>query len=361
MNMIYKVFIFIIFTSCLICSCGKNSHSKVETILNRADSIMEAFPDSAYRILISYSDSVDSYETSDRMRFNILMAEACNKLYKQLPSDTILNDAIDYYDRHGNSNQLMKAHYLLGCRYRDDGNSPSALKQYQEAVECADTLSSDCDYTALALIYSQMAELFHNQYLPEKSIDAERKFSHFSLKAGNIYYYIRGIELQMEPYLVLKDTAMILSLTDSVYNLYKKYGMSDKAARVFLAAINIHIHSGNYKEAKRMMDEFELKSGLFDRNGEIDSQYGYYYYLKGLFCLHEDDVISAEDYFRKALKIGYIYEACCGLTSIYRAKENIDSVSYYTQKSEKYIDETLSHCLQVQISVCFDLTCKLYF
>ncbi len=45
---------------------------------------------------------------------------------------------IDYFDRHGEPNDQMLAHYLLGRAYHEQGEAPMALQCYQQAIECAD-------------------------------------------------------------------------------------------------------------------------------------------------------------------------------------------------------------------------------
>ena len=75
-------------------------------------------------------------------------ADSLNRAYVPMTGglDSLLLEAADYYDRHGTPNEQMRAHYLLGCAYRDMGEAPQALQCYQDAVDCADTLASDCDY-----------------------------------------------------------------------------------------------------------------------------------------------------------------------------------------------------------------------
>lgn len=85
------------------CDVGRNG--EMETLLDRADSMNRAY--------IPMTDGIDS----------------------------LLLEATHYYDRHGTPNQQMRAHYLLGCAYRDKGEAPAALQSYQDAVDCADTLS----------------------------------------------------------------------------------------------------------------------------------------------------------------------------------------------------------------------------
>ena len=75
-------------------------------------------------------------------------ADSLNRNYVPMTDgiDSLLLEAVEYYDRHGTPNQRMRAHYLLGCSYRDLDDAPQALHCYQDATDAADTLDSDCDY-----------------------------------------------------------------------------------------------------------------------------------------------------------------------------------------------------------------------
>lgn len=65
-------------------------------------------------------------------------ADSLNRNYINIPSDSQLVEAVAYYDRHGTPNERMRAHYLLGCSYRDMGEAPKALACYHDAADCAD-------------------------------------------------------------------------------------------------------------------------------------------------------------------------------------------------------------------------------
>ena len=180
--------------------------------------------------------------TGDReVRAVLERAETANKLYKPLPSDTVFQEVVDYYDRHGDANERMKAYYLMGCIYRDRHEAPMALQWYLDAVEQADTLAADCDYLTLMKVYGQMADIYHSQLMPSEEIEAYRHFSKCAEMMDSTYYAIRGIEFQLGAYQLLSDTAMILALTDSVHNLYQKAGMPQAAASVYPPAIHIYL------------------------------------------------------------------------------------------------------------------------
>ena len=99
-------------------------------------------------------------------------ADSLNRAYAKLPSDTLLRQAADFFDRHGSPNEQLRAHYLLGCAYRDMGEAPHALQCYLDAVDRADTLNKDCNYALLCRVYAQMAGICYEQNLMEYSLRA---------------------------------------------------------------------------------------------------------------------------------------------------------------------------------------------
>ena len=298
--------------------------------LEHADSIMESAPDSAYQILSSLSDSIEQLDSKNRMLYYTLMADACNKLYKQLPSDSILKEVVDYYDSHGTSNLRMKSRYLLGCYYRDNNDAPTALKHYQEAVESADTLDADCDYITLFSIYGQMAFIYREHFLWDEEIDAWHNYSHFSSKNNDKYNEIRGIEFLIHPYYYMNDSAKVVQLADTCYKLYMANGMTSAAASVLYIPIYYQIKASNYDKASNLMSVYETQSGLFDENGNIARGYEKYYYIKGMYYIQIHELDSAEQYFRKIANHGIDYYSYKGLLDIYRIKMIQDSIGKYS-------------------------------
>lgn len=136
------------------------------------DSLMELHPQAAYDSLCRF-DSLEMGNASRKvvMKQRLLMAKAQNKLYLSMPTDSIFQEVVDYYDSKGSDNEKMQAYYLMGCVYRDQKEAPRAMMSYKKAVEYADTLSKDCDYVTLFSIYGQMADIFRSQYLHVKAIE----------------------------------------------------------------------------------------------------------------------------------------------------------------------------------------------
>ena len=245
--------------------------------------------------------------------------------------------AAEFFDSHGTPNEQMRAHYLLGCAYRDMGEAPAALQCYQDAVDCADTLSSDCDYRRLMSVYGQMAELFHSQNLPNDEIKVTEEYGKYALLIRDTLLYIRNIELLVKPYFLLGDTAKMLTVLSLAHDLYEAHGFTREAASVYAPTIEILISRNQLDEASKLMKVFEEQSGLFDKNGNIVQRREMYYYIKGLYFLKRNELSKAEDYFRK-ISSSKKKDTYKGLLSVYRLRGNVDSIAKYAYLYETALD-----------------------
>ena len=158
----------------------------------------------------------------ERMRMEAILDEAdsLNRAYIPLSDhDSLLTAAVCFYDRHGSHNDRLRAHYLLGCVYRDLGESPHALECYQAAVDAADTTEADCDYHRLMSVYGQMAILFHAQNLPSDEITMRQKAWRSAILAKDTFASIRCYETMMMPYYLLGDTDQVVNIIGMFYKL----------------------------------------------------------------------------------------------------------------------------------------------
>jgi len=275
----------------------------------------------------------------ERMRALLDRADSMNRAYIPMTDgiDSLLLEATRFYDRHGDANQQLRAHYLLGCAYRDMGEAPAALQSYQDAIDRADTLSSDCDYRRLMSVYGQMAELFDAQNLPEDEIAACDNYGHLALKVQDTLAYIRNMELYDKPYFLMGDTMGMLNVLKQAHDLYLSHGFTREASGVYGPIIDYYISKGQLDEAQKLMKEFEEHSGLFDADGNIVPSREIYYYIQGTYYLKSSDLPNAERCFRE-LPVNYQKDAFKGLLSVFRLKGDLDSVAKYAYLYETALD-----------------------
>ncbi|MBO4801857.1 MAG: hypothetical protein J5545_08345, partial [Bacteroidaceae bacterium] len=175
------------------CGGGKRYHA----LMHEADSLLTAGDAvAAYRLLAAADSQKTAWSRREEMDYELLKAQAQNLAYVDFQTDSVLRIVARYYDRHGTPNQRLRAHYLLGCTYRDLHEAPLALLSWEDAVACADTLSPACDFATLFRVYGQMADVYFRQFMPEKELVVRENFCHYALLAGDTLNYIRGLLLR---------------------------------------------------------------------------------------------------------------------------------------------------------------------
>ena len=334
--------------------------SPYDARLQHIDSLMDRNPQAAYDSL-SLFDSLHLYDDdkASRMRLLMLKAKAQNKLYLPMPSDTIFNEVVSYYDRHGSANDRMLSRYLLGCIYRDMDNGPKAVRCYLEAVEQADTTDKNCDYRVLCRLYGQLTEFYKMRNLPKEALQELDKSIYYAEKAGDTVSACFGHEAMIYLHYALGDTVSALSKVEDCRNRYLEHGMHEEAAGVYPVLIYVCIERGQFSKARYYMDIYERESGLFDSSNNILAGREHYYKALGQYFLGISRNDSAEYYFRKLGNYNFGYESAQGLLKVYSVKNDNDSVSKYTRLCEAEMDSILtqkkaSELIQASSSHTFD-------
>lgn len=264
----------------------------------------------------------------------MLKASAQNTAYIPFRTDSVAKVFTSYYDKVGNSNQKVMAHYLLGCAYRDIGDSPQTMKCFIDAVELADTTSNDCDYNLLSKVYGQLGMLYIDQELGDEALRALKQAEKYALLGKDTLMAIMCISQQSLVYEMRSDLPQIISNVEYASGLYKKYDYDAEAASALGTAIQALVLSKEYSKAKKYINRYEKESGFFDTDGNITKGKEQYYYVKGLYYLGiKSD--SAEYMFRKELHTADgLYEkmsAVYGLHEYYKENVNKDSLLKYSE------------------------------
>ena len=273
---------------------------------------------------------------SQEMSEALARAEEMNRNYQSMDTLKGMEQVADYYRPFlGCSQRYMRALYMLGCVYRDRGDAPMALHYYQEAVSQADTTDADCDFHTLCRIYGQMSVLYHRQRSPQLELEAERKAYVTAMKAKDTLAAISYYEHTAGPYYFLGNKDSALAIIEHAADLYLKYNRINNAAAAMGVAADFYVERSDFKQAKRLMEQYEANSGFFDINGEITPGRESYYYTKGLYYEGIDMVDSALYYYRKILNhtsdIEELEAGYKGLTSIYHKLRVVDSVFKYSE------------------------------
>ena len=326
-------------------SLSSCSNRKYEQTITRADNLMELSQDSArsaLAILDSIRPDLSKMGKSTQMRYQLVYAKGMNKGYVDFTTDSLMKEIVDYYDNHGTCQQQMLAHYLLGCVYRDLGDSPAALSCYNDAVEKADIASKDCDYKLLTRVYEQEGALFLSQSMPQNALSAYQKAEKYAWIAKDTLSAVLSYEHLGNIYEYMDNKNKVIEVYENASRRYRQYGYPVQAARALGGAIQALILTKQYAKAKKYMDVFEAESGYFQKDSCYSYiNYSHYYYLKGLYCLesHSD---SAKYWFTKCQEFAktnnnksfsayawYLY---------YIKHQQMDSVAKYSEQAFAYND-----------------------
>ena len=292
-----------------------------------------------------------------RMAQIIAEADSMNRNFVPMTSDSLLQEACGYYDRHGTPNQRMMAHYLLGCVYRDRGEAPEALEAYHTAADCADTTASDCDYRRLSRVHGQMADLLYQQNLPNEMLDELNLFAKYAKKDGDTVAAIKAYSYRAGAYELLGMDDSVLSVLSTSYHAYKEVGEEHRASMDVCAIVPLLVERKRFVEAAEYLRDYENLPDLFDDEGTINSLHNIYYSIKGRYLLAVSQRDSAEHMFRKLLNMAQtandLEGAYQGLLLLYKEKQNADSIAKYAELAyhlcdSVYKDDNMERLQQMQ-------------
>lgn len=141
----------------LWCSSCHDSHSNPS--LDSAERIISSRPDSALSILRSIpTHSLDT--DADRARYALLYSKALDKNYIDISCDSLIIEAVDYYDRHGDDIHRAEANYYLGRVYENARSADRAIEAFVKAEHYA--RESDAHYLE-GLIYEHIGMHYNSQ------------------------------------------------------------------------------------------------------------------------------------------------------------------------------------------------------
>ena len=321
-------------------------------VLDSADSLMNARPDSALTLLNALLPDTTRMSKGDLMRFHLLRTNAQNKCDTVLSARhaSLMRRVCDYYDRYSSSRwwgkasplrgdekgaSRMLAHYLLGRCYSDMGEAPAALQEFHNAADAADTTNVNCDYHTLSRILAQMASLYYNQNMFDKQQQTLDRLS----KCTTQTYELTMKAWTMESMATLLDITgkkqEALSVLRNEYKLLQDSGRTEQAARVVGILIGISDDLESYEGFEGMLDEYEHKSGYFDNSGNICHGKELYYIRKGRWMVHCGKYKQAAGLFQKSLTSNTSFEnkrlgAKCMMELYYR-KPVVDSIMKYSK------------------------------
>lgn len=172
---------------CAVLSCSDDTAVMEE--LNRAEAVMEEYPDSALVLL----DSLDRSRLTTRearARHSLLYSQALDKNWIELTSDSVISPAVKYYKKHGSPDYRLKTQYYLGCIFRNAGDREEAMEHFVEAERYVDRAT---DWQAVGRLYSAKRTIYFDIYDFEKSYRDALLSAEYYSKSGDIPLMVKAM------------------------------------------------------------------------------------------------------------------------------------------------------------------------
>lgn len=296
---------------------------------------LETNPEATYQIL----KDAEPVTQEDKARLALLTIKAKNLAYIPLEGKDTINvlDAIDYYQRKRNTEQVMLGYYLLGSIYRDLGDAPRGVEAFMKVTEAADTTKADCNYRLLARAEAQKSDMQRLQKVRPKAIESSYQAEYYSWKARDTTYAIQvAFETIGLHFLNGNKQPLIQQAPNLIQNCLER-GDTSLAIYEAVGFAWDYLAIGMKDEAERMMQLYDRYDG---------TPYPIYYGTKGELYLARHQLDSAEWSFRKELEAtdwNNRQTAYRGLKKVYSQRHQLDSALKYATLQCEAVDSDYDH------------------
>ena len=245
----------IIITVTLAGCTGRSGNMRM---LDKADAIMEEYPDSALALL----QEINAYSLADneeKARYALLLSMALDKNYINITSDSLINIASSYYSDMGYSKEAMLTFFYKAKTEYYTHKYDLAIKSAICAIDAATNLD---DTLWLARCNEAVADIYSDTYAYPKAIyhrtiaaDLYRAMD----KKLNEFYSKCDLALELGS---IKCNSKSINLIDSLIQTSSKEFPNDSLliAHTLSSALWIYSYSGNYAKA---LDSWERRTAEY--------------------------------------------------------------------------------------------------
>lgn len=254
--------------------------------------------------------------------------------------DTLMQQVVAYYKKHGTSNDVMEAYYLLGSVYRDLHEAPRAMEAFLNGINAADTTSADCRYDLLTRLYGQKCDILYRQSLHQQAAEEENMVYKYAVLAKDTLFMITSQWRLLGKHFALSNYQAIADECWDVLEESRRLGLYDYGASWLCTSILANMELGRVEDAAKLLSIYEQHGGEVDLTTH-ESSFPIYYYAKGRVLAAMGQLDSAEYFYRKELEAGdwnNRQAAYRGLRMLFEQKGQTDSVCKYAPLQCEAVD-----------------------
>lgn len=173
---------FFVVVLALVKACNKPLDNQLDAI----EQELNSNPASAYEQLTGLSSEL-FYTKSRRARYALLMSMAMDKSYIDIVDDSLVQNAVHYYQHHGDEYHRMLAMYSLGRVQYNAQKHAAAIISFTQAKDIAEAIG---DQHYLGLIMRNMANLYNESDDYDTALLYFQSSARAFLTIGERYYAV---------------------------------------------------------------------------------------------------------------------------------------------------------------------------
>ena len=233
---------------CAVLSCSDDTAVMEE--LDRAEAVMEEYPDSALALL----DTLDRsclVTREARARHALLYSQALDKNYIDLSTDSIISPAVKYYKKHGSPDYRLMTQYYLGRIYQNAGDNESAMRCFVQAERYVPECS---DAGMAARLYTAMTAIYYSVYQFEKALTASVNAADYYLSDADTNQYADKMITAANISLLLKDSVKAQKYLDKVRPIFQN--ISDEEKGYYFGEYLASLPKDSVRLTSTVLDEY---------------------------------------------------------------------------------------------------------
>lgn len=183
-------------------------NNPVRARLADIETFAESNPDSA-RLALEAIDPAFLNTRRLKAQQALMLSTALNRCKMKVPNDSLVNIAVDYYDRFGPAKEKFLSYYYQGRVYQDLGGYESAMQSYLNAERIH---SKNIPLRHLTSLYLLKGEIYQHYYDYDKAVEAYRNAQALALQCDWKSNYFNALSGELAQYIIFEKDAEVDSL-----------------------------------------------------------------------------------------------------------------------------------------------------
>lgn len=252
--------------ACYIASC---SNYKQQEALDRAESLMEAHPDSAL-IILNEIEKSELGSKKEQARYALLMSMALDKNYIDTTAFDVLQPAIDYYIKKGTPDEKLRTYYYQGRIFQNQGELDKALNSFIKGIDISSDSNDSLCIARTLVAQGGLYDEFYDFY----------SYTNCHIQAAKIYKKLSLRWHEFDCLLNALNGAILLgnqTKADSILTLCDNFYDIDNAQKLILTGYRLShvLEFGDIPKIKYLIERQEENPNL-DTNGLLNLALAYY-------------------------------------------------------------------------------------